>query len=171
MCQRVEFALLKQDCSLHSFCLCLASSNSSIVLFEKTHDSTTDSFFVLPSNQWSAIITFSYGSAHPGTRKWNTPPPQRTRPHSHVRTRGLHEVWVGVVGDEGDGQLSEVQLQSPRDDVDVLVHVGRDVRPLSVWGAGSDRGHSLFALSHESGTNALFLRDGIWAGNWVHHQL
>ena len=52
--------------------------------------------------------------------------------HAHARTCGLHEVWVGVVGDEGDGQLSEVQLQCPRDDVDVLIHVGGDVRLITV---------------------------------------
>lgn len=36
-------------------------------------------------------------------------------------TCGVYEAWVGVICDEGDRQLSEVQFEGPSDDVDVLV--------------------------------------------------
>lgn len=39
-------------------------------------------------------------------------------------TGSLDESWVGIVRDEGDGQLSEVELQCSRDNVDVLVSAG-----------------------------------------------
>lgn len=47
----------------------------------------------------------------------------------------LYEAWVGVVRDEGNRQLSEVQLEGAGDDVDVLVSVRRNVRlfPICGW--------------------------------------
>lgn len=54
-------------------------------------------------------------------------------------TCGLDEPGVGVVRDDGDGQIPQVEFQSARDDVDVLVRFHRDVRLLaSCEGGGSD---------------------------------
>lgn len=48
-------------------------------------------------------------------------------------TCGLDELGVGVVRDDGDGQVPEVQLKRTGDDVDVFIRVHRDVRLLAVW--------------------------------------
>lgn len=48
-------------------------------------------------------------------------------------TGSLDESRVGVVCDKRDGQLSEVELQRTRDNVDVLISAGRDVGLLAVW--------------------------------------
>lgn len=47
-------------------------------------------------------------------------------------TCSLDEARVGVVRDEGDGQLSEIELQGSRDDVDVLVGACGDVGLLTI---------------------------------------
>ncbi|TNN56466.1 hypothetical protein EYF80_033336 [Liparis tanakae] len=50
-------------------------------------------------------------------------------------TSCLDEARVGVVGDEGDGQLPEVELEGSGDDVEVLVRGRGNVRLLAVCGA------------------------------------
>lgn len=57
-------------------------------------------------------------------------------------TRSLDESRVGVVSDEGDGQLSEVELEGSRDDVDVLVGAGGDVGLLTVCSCERRKGSS-----------------------------
>lgn len=59
-----------------------------------------------------------------------------TRPRKRWRpTCSFYEAWVGVIRDEGNRQLSEVQLEGPGDDVDVLVSLRRNVGLLSICGA------------------------------------
>lgn len=48
-------------------------------------------------------------------------------------TCGLDELGVGVVRDDGDGQVPEVQLKCTGDDVDVFIGIHRDVRLLAIW--------------------------------------
>lgn len=48
-------------------------------------------------------------------------------------TGSLDESRVGVIRDKRDGQLSKVELQRSRDNVDVLISAGRDVGLLAVW--------------------------------------
>lgn len=38
-------------------------------------------------------------------------------------TCSFYEAWVGIIRDEGYGQLSEVQFEGSGDDVDVLVSI------------------------------------------------
>lgn len=53
-------------------------------------------------------------------------------------TGSFYEARVGVVRDEGDRQLSEVELQGTGDDVDVVVDVGGDVSFLSICRTSQD---------------------------------
>ena len=47
-------------------------------------------------------------------------------------TCGFYEFGIGVVGDDGNGQVSEVQFEGSGDDVDVWVGAGRYVCLLTI---------------------------------------
>jgi len=49
-----------------------------------------------------------------------------------ILTGRLDELRVGVVCDERDREIPEVQLQRARDDVDVFVHVHRNICLLTI---------------------------------------
>lgn len=48
-------------------------------------------------------------------------------------TGGLDKLRVGVVRDQGDREIPEVELQRAGDDVDVFVHVHRNICFLTIW--------------------------------------
>lgn len=48
-------------------------------------------------------------------------------------TGGLDKLRVGVVGDQWDREIPEVELQRAGDDVDVFVHVHRNICFLTIW--------------------------------------
>lgn len=48
-------------------------------------------------------------------------------------TCSFYEVWVGIICDERNRQLSEVQFEGAGDDVDVLVSAGRNICLFSIW--------------------------------------
>lgn len=54
-------------------------------------------------------------------------------------TGSFNEAGVRVVGDEGNGQVPEVQLQGSGDDVDVFIRAGGNVRFFSVCQGGKGR--------------------------------
>lgn len=49
-------------------------------------------------------------------------------------TCGFYEAWVGIICDEGDRQLSEVEFEGPSDDVDVLVSTRGNISFFSICG-------------------------------------
>lgn len=52
-------------------------------------------------------------------------------------TCSFDEAWVGIIRDEGNRQLSEVEFEGSGDDVDVLVSVWGNISLLSICGAKS----------------------------------
>lgn len=60
---------------------------------------------------------------------------QLARPPGRARllTGRLYKLWVGVVRDEWDGQVPEVEFQRTSDDVDVFIHVHRNICFLTIF--------------------------------------
>lgn len=88
-------------------------------------------------------------------------------------TCSFYEAWVSVVRDEGDRQLSEVQLQRSGDDVDVLVSVAGNVSFLSVCGASQSSdsvGISRDILKKKKSLTHLCRRQA-WRPRWVRWSL
>lgn len=56
-------------------------------------------------------------------------------------TCSLYEAWVGIVCDEGNRQLSEVEFEGSGDDVDVLISIRGNISLLSVCGANQSIHH------------------------------